>query len=169
VTRRKLLFSAAGAASCLVYPRLLEPQWLEVTRQSVRMKHPLTRGPIRLLHLSDLHASEVVPISMIEHAIALGLAEKPDVICVTGDFITDRSEHPGAEYARALRKLRDAAPTFAVLGNHDGGVWSASRRGYHDHRVVESILAEAGMELLHNRSRVVTVGEHSISLVGVGD
>ena len=59
-------------------------------------------------------------MSMIVRAIEMGLAQKPDVICVTGDFITSKSGFDENEYAIVLRRLSKAAPTFAVLGNHDG-------------------------------------------------
>ncbi len=170
MTRRQF-FLASTATGCSLFldGRWIEPNWLEVTTRPVALKRPLPSGPIRLLHLSDLHASSVVPVSAIEHAITLGLAERPDVICITGDFITQREEHPRGEYVRALRRLSAAAPTYAVLGNHDGGLWSAKDGGYGDHRVVARILEESGIELLHNRSTVVSIRGDSIVLAGVGD
>jgi uncharacterized protein len=161
VTRRKLLCSFFGATP-LLYPCWFEPRWLDVTRRPVRLSEPVGR---RILHLSDLHASVFVPLSMINHAIGAGLAQKPDLICVTGDFITTRQEIDARGYAAALRRLSAAAPTYAVLGNHDGGRWTRRHFGYPDHGLVERILEDAGIELLHNRS-VETAG---VTLVGVGD
>jgi predicted MPP superfamily phosphohydrolase len=166
VTRRKLLYSFFG--STLVYPCYVEPRWLDVTRRSVRLQTP-AGARIRILHLADLHASLLVPLSMIHHAITMGLAEKPDLICVTGDFITHRQDFHAGEYAKALRRLSQAAPTFAVLGNHDGGAWASRHLGNPDHRAVERILEEAGIELLHNRSAAPEVRGAKINLVGVGD
>lgn len=170
MTRRQFLFSASGAGFPLAYDgRFIEPNWFEVTRKPVRLTRPLQNGPFRLLHLSDLHASAAVPISTIDRAITLGLAEKPDLICLTGDYITSREEHPHAEYVAALRRLSNAAPTFAVLGNHDGGRWSGNSRGYKDHRVVERILEDSGIALLHNRSVRLTLHGDPLLLTGVGD
>jgi predicted MPP superfamily phosphohydrolase len=169
VTRRKLLLGAAASVGCLALDgRVVEPNWIEVTRRRVEFPRALA-APVRLLHLSDLHASKDVPIPLIEHAIALGLAEKPDLICLTGDFITSREAHPRAEYVRALRRLTAAAPTFAVLGNHDGARKLARGGGYPDHRVVEAILGASGVELLHNRAIRFTAHGESLDLVGVGD
>jgi predicted MPP superfamily phosphohydrolase len=166
LTRRKLLYSFFG--STLVYPCYLEPRWLDLTRRSVRLQTPAA-GPLRVLHLSDLHASLLVPLSMIDRAITAGLGEKPDFICVTGDFITHRQDFRAAEYARTLRRLSAAAPTFAVLGNHDGGEWAWRHAGNRDHRVVDRILEDAGIELLHNRSVEVEARGARVNLVGVGD
>src|SRR4029453_2524685 len=99
----------------------------------------------------------------------LGLNQKPDVICLTGDFITFRHDFDSQAYIRALKRLTDAAPTFAVLGNHDGGSWARYRRGNSDHSVVERILEESGVRLLHNRSERVLVRNERLTLAGVGD
>jgi uncharacterized protein len=167
MTRRTLLYSFFG--SVLIYPCYWEPRWLDVTHRRVKLAGLASRQPVRILHLSDLHASIFVPLSMIHHAITAGLAQKPDLICVTGDFITNRHDFDAQGYTQALRRLSDAAPTFAVLGNHDGGSWTWRHFGYPDHRVVERILENAGVELLHNRSREVTVRDSAMNLVGVGD
>jgi predicted MPP superfamily phosphohydrolase len=107
---------------------------------------------------------------MIGDAIKRGLATKPDVICLTGDFVSGPGDTPAPrEYARVLRRLSAAAPTFAVLGNHDGGSWAAKRLGWSDHRLVDHVLGDSGIELLHNRSRVVEVRGQKLGLVGVGD
>jgi predicted MPP superfamily phosphohydrolase len=170
VTRRQFfLASAAAGGFAALDGRMIEPGWIDVTHKAVKLRLDLRGGSLRLLHLSDLHASAAVPIPLIENAIALGLAEKPDLVCLTGDYITIREEHPRAEYVRALRKLSAAVPTFAVLGNHDGGRWAAGDGGYPDHRVVDAILQESGIEVLHNRSREFSVRGQSITLVGVGD
>src|SRR5262249_936204 len=133
MTRRKLLYSFF-AAPALIYPCFLEPRWLDLTFRHVALARRPER-PVRILHISDLQASLVVPLSMIDHAVTLGLAQKPDLICVTGDFITHREGFDPAAYARVLRRLADAAPTFGVLGNHDGGEWARYRLGYPDHKI----------------------------------
>ena len=74
ITRRQFYTTLAAAST---YPWVIEPRWLELTRRTVRV-----------LHVSDLHSSFFVTFSMIEHAVDVGIAAKPDFICVTGDFIT---------------------------------------------------------------------------------
>src|SRR2546423_3266947 len=104
-TRRKLLCSLFGAAGAIAYPCWLEPRGLELTRRRATLSRARLADPIRVLHLSDFHASVYVSLSMIEDGIALGLSEKPDLICVTGDFISHIDVPDAAAYARTLRRL----------------------------------------------------------------
>ncbi|MGH9719117.1 MAG: phosphodiesterase YaeI [Bryobacteraceae bacterium] len=170
MTRRGFVYSVVGASAAAVsYPCYLEPRWLDVTENRVKLGGIALSQPVRVLHLSDLHASFEVPLSLVDRAITLGLEQKPDLVCLTGDYISRRSPIDSSAYVRALRRLSAAAPSFAVMENHDGGIWAEQRRGYSDHRFVDRILEESGIELLHNRSMRVQVRDASLSLVGVGD
>jgi len=164
ITRRQFY---AGLAIGAAYPFAVEPRWLDVTHRRLSLKG--LRSPIRMLHMSDLHASLPVPLSMIGQAITAGLAEKPDLICLTGDFITRGGDFISKDYSAVLKRLSAAAPTFAVLGNHDGGLWTQIYDGRADHKAVEQLLEDSNIELLHNRSKSVTLRDSSISLVGTGD
>jgi predicted MPP superfamily phosphohydrolase len=68
-----------------------------------------------------------------------------------------------------LKPLAENAPTFACLGNHDGGSWAARRRGYEDTTAVRELLAKSGVELLHNTAKPVRIKEWNLTLVGLGD
>ena len=170
MTRRKLLGTFLGTAAAAVpYPCLVEPRWLEQTNRKARISRVRPAGPVRILHLADLHASLFVPMSTIAHAVTEGIAERPDLICLTGDFITRGGGFDFREYVQALRPLSRAAPTYAVLGNHDGGPWAAKHFGFADHRMVERLLEESGIQLLHNRAVRVETAHQTVTLVGVGD
>ena len=151
------------------YTRWVEPEWIERSHQSLQLG-PEPAAPVRALHLSDLHASSYVPLEFIAKAIQLGLAEKPDLICLTGDFITKRFTR-FADYAEVLKPLAASAPTFACLGNHDGGKWAgrANYGGHADHGEVRRCLAEAGAKVLLNEARELEVRGRTLRLVGVGD
>ena len=165
-TRRKVLYSMLGCAAAAAYPCYIEPRWLDLSRRRVIL--PRLECPVNLLQLSDLHASEFVSLGMIETAVNLGLSAKPDLICLTGDFISYRDVPDAAAYARILRRLSQAAPTFAVLGNHDGGRWGRDK-GFPDHRYVDRVLEMAEIPLLHNRAVRLEPNGQPLSLAGVGD
>src|SRR2546421_1163920 len=109
ITRRRLLWSAVSGVVGVAYPLVIEPRWLDVTLTRVRLA--ASAGDIiRVLHLSDFHASWAVPIQMIDAAIQAGLSAKPDLICLTGDFITHRFDFDARAYVTALRQLAAAHP-----------------------------------------------------------
>ena len=127
MSRRRFLGGVSiAAAASFGYARFLEPGWLQLTRSSVPIGNG--RKPIQLLHLSDLHASACVSLDFIGEAIDAGLALSPDLICITGDFITNTWDRQ-SDYVSLLKRLSSAAPCYAVLGNHDGGLWSAEHGG----------------------------------------
>ncbi len=168
--RRRWLLTLLGAAGATAaHTRFLEPGWLEIVQRTIQLG-PEPAAPIRLLHLSDLHASGPVPLEFIARAVQLGLAEKPDLVCLTGDFITRRFARFD-DYADVLKPLAAAAPVFACLGNHDGGKWATrpNYRGHAEHTEVRHLLAAAGATVLLNQSRHLTVHGRPLRCVGVGD
>jgi len=169
VTRRKLLSLLPAAGCAPIYAFDLEPNWLERTVTRVKLPCRDLSSGVRVLQLSDFHASGAVPFSLIEKSVEMGLEAKPDVICITGDFVTDAAPFDHAAYTRILRRLASAAPIFATLGNHDGGAWAARFHGYKDPTVVRELLQSSGVPLLHNRSEVVRVRHQPIRFAGVGD
>jgi uncharacterized protein len=168
-TRRKFLLSSILGLSVPAYGHFIEAEWLQTVVQPVRLPKISPGRAIRVLQVSDFHISPYVPYELVESAIELGLKKKPDLICVTGDFITNDHPFEMERYAKSLRRLSSAAPTFACLGNHDGGSWSATIGGFEDTRTVRTLLAKSNITLLHNRSQVVEVRGQRIQLVGVGD
>src|SRR5262245_17785086 len=92
-SRRKFLAGMFGAGvGGYAYMRWVEPHWLTVGRHEVQLGNPASSTPIRLLQLSDFHASEDVSLDFIGGAVRKGVGLKPDLICLTGDFITWRYE-----------------------------------------------------------------------------
>jgi uncharacterized protein len=170
LTRRKLLSLIPVAASCApVYAFSVEPNWLERTNHRFKLRGKSFTSGVRILQLSDFHASSAVPFSLIEAAVELGLDTKPDVICLTGDFVTNAAAFDEVEYVRILRRLSSAAPVLASLGNHDGGPWAERRGGFKNSSVIRGLLLESDVTLLHNRSEVVRVRDQSVRFAGVGD
>src|SRR4051812_21386861 len=117
LTRRKFLLGLAGGAvagaSSVAYTWRLEPRWLKTTEVSIPVAEPLRGAPLRILHLSDLHAGRWAPMTYLSRAVQQGLALRPDLICVTGDFYTCGDRWDDGAYAAVLAPLAAAAPTFA--------------------------------------------------------
>jgi uncharacterized protein len=155
------VFALYGSALCLDAYRL------EVTRKLVALR-PGAKAALRIVHLSDLHMPGDVSFSLLQEAVEAAAAERPDLVLLTGDFVT-RHLPRDAKWLELLRRLPAAAPTFACAGNHDGGRWSQAHGGYPSSLPVRRWLEEAGIVCLHNRSVRVDVRGTELCLVGVGD
>jgi len=150
------------------YAKAFESEWLEYTEKECQI--PSLGGTVDIVHLSDFHACSDVPNSLIERAIQMAAAARPDLICVTGDFVTKYRSVDATWYANALRCLAETAPTFAVLGNHDIGSRFSDSVEYPTRSGILDILKTAGITLLHNRSqKFVTTAGVTLQLTGVGD
>ena len=107
---------------CVAYGRLVEPYWLEVTRVRIAVSRlPAGRGPIRIVHLSDLHCD---PTTRLEERLPdIVAAERPDVIVFTGDALNSAEALP--VFQKCMRRLAAVAPTFAVSGNWERWKWDS--------------------------------------------
>ena len=173
LTRRRFIAglgaSAGAAVGGAVYTRFGEPHWLDVDRVEVPRTNGLAgQSRLRIVHLSDFHASPCVSLDFISEAVDRAIAERPDLIALTGDFVTNRI-YDGVRYAAILGRLSAAAPTFATLGNHDGGPWTRLAGGLPITDDVRALLAAARIPCLLNASASVTVRGRSVQVIGVGD
>jgi predicted MPP superfamily phosphohydrolase len=153
------------------YARHVEPTWLEVNRRDVPIAGlPAAFDGFRLVQLSDLHCSSKVDPEFIDEAVDLAVAERADVVAVTGDFIHHGFRHvPRA--AAHVRRLSAPHGVFAVLGNHDYSIRNALglRRHRHLHRAVADALAAEGVRVLRNETVTLERDGAALHLTGVDD
>lgn len=162
------MLCVAAVAAVYTDMRFIEPNWMGVGRHRVPIL-PKGSSSIRIVQLADLHASDDVPLDFIERAVQMGIDEKPDMICLTGDFITNRWDEWDA-YSRILQRLSKAAPTFASTGNHDGCPWMAQHGGYAAPTKVIAMLEKADITVLMNQRQEISLqGKAPFELIGLGD
>jgi uncharacterized protein len=170
ITRRSLLAAAlrltlaapvAGAAG-YGYVRAIEPGWVAVERVALTLPNldPAFDG-YRLAQLSDIHMDRWMTGERFRSVVAEVNALAPDLIAITGDFITMQPIAPRlAELVPELRRLAARDGVFAVLGNHDHWTEAAD---------VRAAIREAGATELRNTSRPIRRGEATLHLAGVDD
>lgn len=72
-----------------------------------------------IVQLSDLHYDGVrLSETLLQQAIAASNQADPDLVVITGDFVTD-DPAPIHDLAQRLKHLQSRAGIYAVLGNHD--------------------------------------------------
>lgn len=149
----------------------VEPTWLELNQCDIPIPDlPAAFADFRIVQLSDFHCGRQVTPAYLNEAVDLALAQQPDLVVLTGDFI-----HKGYHYvdrvAETLSRLTAPHGVFAVLGNHDYSVRNALgfRRYRHLYRAVADALRGQGIRVLHNEKVALTRGQESLHLVGVED
>jgi predicted MPP superfamily phosphohydrolase len=151
------LSSLAGSG----YAWWLEPRWLAVERVTI----PLPRLPrafenFTIAQLSDLHLGPVIQPEHIHAAVERTLALKPDLIALTGDYVSDLRNGEAGQVTDALSRLQAPHGVFGVLGNHDW--WT-------DAATVADAVTRAGVILLRNQHLAVRRGGEALYLTGVDD
>ena len=113
----------------------------------------------RILQLSDIHHSLFVSRDRVAEVVMLSNRLKPDLIALTGDFVTysRASIEPVAEI---LGGLQASAGVVAVLGNHDFRVGA---------EVIERALIRRRIRVLRNRHLRLQEGGETLHVAGVDD
>lgn len=114
-------------------------------------------SPIRVAHVTDMHVGRITAMKVQRAAVDLVNAQKPDLVCITGDFVC----HSQA-FLDQLAELIGlySAPVIAVLGNHDH--WSGGPE-------VRATLRRAGAEVLDNAHTTITLRGQALQVVGLDD
>lgn len=128
---------------------------LELTRCTVT-NHKLSQSfsGFKIVQLSDFHGAELVT-DIVETV----REQKPDIIALTGDFITDEGDLPAVE--QLVSQLSDICEVYFISGNHD----------FASGRIAElsDILSSCGVKYLKNEYVTIQRGGESIVLAGVED
>lgn len=125
----------------------------------------------RIAQLSDLHYDDYFSVVPLRKAIDIVNRLKPDLIVLTGDFVTSPLQPSGHSRARAaaapiepcaqcLSQLRAPSGVLAVLGNHDVDTDAA--------RIIE-VLQSHSTQVLRNRSLPIEREGKRVWFAGVDD
>ncbi len=102
-----------------------EPFLLSVEETTVSLRRlPRALDGLRIVQLSDIHHSPFTSRQQIERAVETVNKLEPDIIALTGDYVSHEREY-AAPCAEMMGRLRARCGVFAVLGNHDHWVDAA--------------------------------------------
>jgi len=137
-----------------------EPYQLAVERHAVALPRlPRELDGLRVVHLSDIHHSPFTGREQVERAVEVANSLQPDIIALTGDYISHEREYiqPCAEM---LGRLRARRGVYAVLGNHDNWV---------DAPLITDLFRAEGIKVLVNEGMRFEDRGASFWLAGVDD
>jgi uncharacterized protein len=97
----------------------------EVTRVPVERYRrgrgaPMPSRRLRIVQITDTHLGPWQPVRLLQRRIADLVAQDPDLVLLTGDFLTMEGMGTPGALATALEPLRALrGRCFAIFGNHD--------------------------------------------------
>ena len=168
-TRRKFLRRAVrgclfGGTAALGYAYAIEPHWIDIVRQPLPIANlPKDLVGKRLIQLSDIHIGESVADDYIQQALSSLSQLKPDMIVITGDFMTSYQDEQ-VDHTLELMQHLPVTPLgqYAILGNHDygrsGRYWRTADR-------LTNGLSDVGVDVLRNEIRDVA----GLQLAGIDE
>ncbi|HYL74679.1 MAG TPA: metallophosphoesterase [Bryobacteraceae bacterium] len=114
---------------------------------------------LRVVQISDIHHGLFLPKEWLSEAVRQANRLEPDIIALTGDFVTYSRRNIGPA-AELLGRLRARYGVYAVLGNHDFRV---------DATAITDALRREHIDVLRNRHVALWFGGESVYLAGVDD
>jgi len=155
LTRAAVAVSATPFAAC-AYGLLYERTEIETTHQPINWngsRKPLTGFASR--KLSDIHIGPFMPVEDIRRCVETVNRLKPDLVVLTGDFVTWKAS-PEVAVVQALSPLKAPFGVYGCLGNHER--WGGRGRLHH------SPIHRAGRQILRYQNaaidRVVSTEPH---------
>ena len=116
-TRRGLI-TLSLSSSPPISPPPVSPD-PEITEMDIHIRRlGAAYDGLRIVHLTDIHHSLYTPLEDVERAVKMTNHLRPDVIALTGDYVTFSPTYIWP-VAQVLGQLRSRLGIFAVLGNHD--------------------------------------------------
>ncbi len=151
-----MAFSAAGAVGA--FPAVARAQHEAAVAERVVFEVPgldPAHDGLRVAQLSDLHVGPQTSPAVVRSAIEEANRFQPDLVALTGDYLSHSRDE-----LDAMRELLGglAAPTVAVLGNHD--VWV-------DPEGAAAVLRLHGYEVLDNSWMTVRLRGVRLPIVGI--
>jgi uncharacterized protein len=170
LNRRKFIRLAAGAgvAALGADSVLLEPNRPHLVRKDIRLRRwPEHLDGFNIALLSDFHYDPYFSIHPIRAAVGMVNALRPDLVVLTGDFVSvpflgdhEKAADAAEPCAQLLRELQAPHGLWAVMGNHDS---------FTDPDRVTSALRAVGIQVLVNQSVPIERNSGRFWLSGVDD
>lgn len=156
-----LAMGGLAGAGALAYAAWVEPDWIEVTDVRLNLPRlPRSFHGYRIAQISDIHAGKFLPDERLERVVELVNAQEPDLVAMTGDFVTRVYRSAPKDIVPAMRKLKARDGIVAILGNHD--YW-----GSQGPDLMRQVIAASGFIDLNNRVHTIERNGEYLHIAGV--
>jgi uncharacterized protein len=161
---RLLLVAIAILFATSVYAQGVEPRWFTIKTIDVTIAglDPVFEG-YKIVQLTDLHArSGIMNRQQLAKVATIASQQQPDLIVLTGDYITNDAGSAEAMLTNAFGLLHAKDGVFATMGNHDRADLKGSR-------FIERALQNGNVKLLNNSVQSIDRQGHLLNIAGVDD
>ena len=119
---------------------------------------PIPFRNYRILQISDIHYGQWISADRLEGVVDLINKNNPDLVAITGDFVSYLLDDSIDEMTEYLKELKPKDATVAVLGNHDH--WAGAEK-------VRTILKKSNIFDICNNIYTVQRGSSKLIVAGV--
>ncbi|MGB5634423.1 MAG: metallophosphoesterase [Waterburya sp.] len=156
------LITIVFVTCCYVYGKKIEPNWIEVVPVELAIPRlDQVFDEFKIVQISDIHASELMPAKRLAKIIKLVNQQQPDAIVITGDFITKRSNFYAERLTLKLSQLQSKSGILAILGNHDHWQKEIAQ--------LKQVIIDSNITLLDNQVYIVERGSQQLAFAGLDD
>jgi hypothetical protein len=158
LARTAVAVSATPFAAC-AYGLLYERTEIATTHQPIKLRRlPKAFEGFRIAQISDIHVGPFMSADDIRKYVAMVNQLKPDLVALTGDFITWEAS-PMGEVVEALSALKAPFGILGCLGNHEH--WA----GVEDS--ITHLFAERGIKMLRLENATLASAGERLNFIGV--
>jgi uncharacterized protein len=164
LTRRNFLRLAAGSAAALaLYSGEIARHELEISQVPLAIPRlPDAFSGMKIAQISDIHFEEYTESVFLEAVIRRVNALKPDLVVMTGDFVSSKPLPHRFDVGMAFHCARvlsamECPLRYAVLGNHDVRAGAAMVTEAITHHKIP-LLADASVPLERGNDRIWLAG-----------
>jgi predicted MPP superfamily phosphohydrolase len=132
---------------------------VEVVRQRIRLARlPKVFEGFHIAQLSDIHIGPFTTADYIRRCVAITNGLEPDLIALTGDYISWDPEAQG-EVVRVLAGLRAPHGVFGCMGNHEADVGIEES--------ITRLFAAQGIHMLRQQRAPIRLRDDTLNLIGI--
>lgn len=176
ITRRSFIrLCILGAMGLAGGKGFVNSRKLELLKLHINLDNlPTVFKGLKIGQITDIHAGPLVPRGLIKDGVDLIMSSRPDLIVLTGDFVSASTKILWTKYGgfkeknyqyciEELSRLNAPLGVFASLGNHD--FWSGPEVA----DKIVSGLKNIGVRVLRNEFQTLRRGRESLDIIGVDD
>ncbi len=162
-----LLAAIIIIAGVFVDAKYIEPDRIIIAKNSYNLTGRFS-NPIKIILISDIHIGSEKE-GDLQKKIQMINDQNPDVVLIAGDFVNSQIDE--VEELRPLSALKAKYGKYAVLGNHDYGLWYSDPEKANDilAQTVSNELNKDGITVLKNEFEEIRIDGKRFELYGLDE